>query len=134
MITKNIPKDIRPIAAYNADKQELIGIFDCVPTTRKYLYKHDVNLRIKKNILNKLNFKTKLKDTFLGFPIAIRYANESQIEILGGKSYIILNDYPTPPPHLMKCFNDTAASLKKEADFRTKIYYTELKRKKNEKL
>lgn len=134
MITKNIPKDVRPIAAYNCDKQELIGVFESIPSARRYLYKHDVNLKLKKSLVNKIQFKSKLKDTFLGFPVAIRYANEAQITILNGKEYIILNGYPIPAAYSMKCFVDTAASLKKYIDYKRSIRFTEIKRIKNEKL
>lgn len=123
-----------PIVAYNANKQELIGIFFDGSYVRRYFYQHDPNLRINKNISSFVMRNGKLKDTSFDFYVALRYANKEQIEILGDKDYVILNDYPIPISSTMKGFEDTAASLTKHLNYKRSIKFTELKRIKNEKL
>jgi hypothetical protein len=123
-----------PIVAYNADKQELIGIFFDGSFVRRYFYQNDPNLKSSKNISSFVMRKGKLKDTLFDFFVALRYANNEQIEMLGDKDYVILNGYPIPSSSTMKCFKDNAESLRKYADYKRSIYQIEKKRKKDEKL
>jgi hypothetical protein len=123
-----------PIVAYNADKQELIGIFFNGSYVRRYFYQNNPNLKASKNISSFVMRKGKLKDTSFDFKVALRYANKEQIEMLGSKDYVIFNDYPILAPSTMKGFEDTAQSLRKYADYKQSIYHAEKKRKKDEKL
>jgi hypothetical protein len=123
-----------PIVAYNADKQELIGIFFNGSYVRRYFYQNNPNLKASKNISSFVMRKVKLKDTSFDFKVALRYANKEQIEMLASKDYVIFNDYPILAPSTMKGFEDTAQSLRKYADYKQSIYHAEKKRKKDEKL
>ena len=123
-----------PIAAYNADKQELIGIFFNGGYVRRYFYQHNPTLKLTKDIPSFVTRKVKLKDTSFNFFVALRFANKEQIEMLGSKDYVILNGYPIPISSTMKGFEDTAASLTKHLNYKRSIKFTELKRIKNEKL
>jgi hypothetical protein len=123
-----------PIVAYNADKQELIGIFFNGVYVRRYFYQNNPTLKLTKDISSFVMRKGKLKDTSFDFFVALRFANKEQIEMLGDKDYVILNSYPIPISSTMKGFEDTAASLTKYLNYKRSIKFTELKRIKNEKL
>ena len=97
----------RVTAIYNADKQELIGIFSTMAIASKYLFGFK---KSGKFLTDRVKLKIKIKNSLLGCNIAIRYANEKQKEIIGNKLYIILNkDYPEMKSNLLKGSTDLRA-------------------------
>lgn len=91
-----IPED-RNIALYNAEKKELIGLFSLKCLADKYLYmdrafKLKSGTRVGKAIMT----KGKIFNSRFEFPVAVRYTNEKQDEMLGSEDYLIVNGYPEP--------------------------------------
>ena len=83
----------RPISLYNSDKKELVGVFFTQKLALKYIYGYKWASRscyLWGAIAKKMVIR---KNVLLGFPIAVRYANNEQIELLGDLDYIILNVY-----------------------------------------
>jgi hypothetical protein len=101
----------RPIAIYNAKKKELIGIFRYKVSVARYIYKnyncdksHYVEYCLKRN-------GRIIKDLVFDFKVALRYANELQIDMLGNREYIILNGYYSPTETRMEGFNYSTSNI-----------------------
>jgi hypothetical protein len=99
------PIQYRPVAVYNTTKKELVGIFRYKCLVARYIYKL-YNIDKQQNIENCLKKKGKIiKDLIFDFKIALRYATDLQIEMLGEKDFIILNNYYYPSKTRMAGFN-----------------------------
>ena len=95
----------RPIAVYNAKKKELIGIFRYKVSVARYIYK---NYNCDKNHYIEYCLKRNgriIKDLVFDFKVALRYATETQVGMLGNREYIILNGYYSPTETRMEGFN-----------------------------
>jgi hypothetical protein len=123
--------DDRPIVLYNADKKEVIGIFESQSLAGRYLYPVEKNHK-GGLIKSALSRKSKIFKSVFDFPVAIRYANEIQTELLNGEEYLIINDYPIPHSTKMKGFTTTKESFKIEAVRKFDSYRNEQKNKKSE--
>lgn len=97
----------RAITVYNADKQEVVGIFSTPTLVMKYLW---AKQKTKKPsyLFHYLHKKTQVKKTIFDFKVVVRYANQEQIEKLGEEDYIILNNYYEPPKVSMGGFTSPA--------------------------
>lgn len=91
MITDNV----KAIALYNAEKKELMGIFARCSYVVKYLLETP-NDTDQRKVYKALERKSKLENTGFIFPVAIRYASKQQIEMLEGKQFKIMGEYPVP--------------------------------------
>jgi hypothetical protein len=104
-----------PIALYNSEKLELVGIFKTKTIIGKYLYEgiyEGVKSQTKSSRVHvAISKKYQLRNTRFEFPVALRYANKKQIEILGDQDAVIFKDYP---PLILKGFHSTRYSLHKE--------------------
>lgn len=104
----------RPVAVYNCSNKELIGIFKYKVLVARYIFK---NYNCDKNhcIENCLKSNGRiLKDLKFDFKVALRYANEEQIKMLGTEDYIILNDYNKPESTRMNGFNYSTSKINKK--------------------
>lgn len=118
--------DLRPVAAYNADKQELVGIFRTHKTIARYFLKD--TYKNYSGISTALRKKTRLISK-LGFKLALRYANAAQLEILGDEEFVILGDYSQPDKSILNGFHETRRSLHKECEYKRSILLKEKRRK-----
>lgn len=90
-----------PIAVYNCEKKEVIGLFDNSVLAARYLYNDTYrSIRIRTALLYKSRTKTKYGR------IAVRACNEEQRKVLGSSGFIILNGYPDPISGQMKGFDN----------------------------
>ncbi len=96
--------DNTPVAAYNADKQELIGVFASTSLVSKYLYPVGVGNKGRSNqkIHSALRTKKRLSDTVLPNDVALRFANEAQKQMMNGEDYVIFKGYPVPLKRTMQ--------------------------------
>lgn len=107
------PIEYRPIAVYNTTKKELVGIFKYKCLVARYIYKI-YNSNKNQNIENCLKKNGKIiKDLIFDFKIAVRYATDLQIEILGKKDFVILNNYYLPSKTRMAGFDYTTSHINK---------------------
>ena len=83
----------RPIAIYNCEKKELVGVFSELMYLAKYLYPIDPK-RSYSNAYIALMKKTRIYKTALGFPVSVRFANDEQIELLVDQAAFIVDSYP----------------------------------------
>ena len=85
-----------PCALYNADKKELIGLFNSRQLASKYIYGTKTKLSNISVIINK---KTRIRasSNLLNVTIAGRNLNDNQKELLGNKPFVIVGDYKQPP-------------------------------------
>jgi hypothetical protein len=89
--------DNQPIVIYNTEKKEVIGVFSIPIKAIKYLFEDAVITEKNKSIFNyALKSKIKINETRFSFPVAARYANSVQAEMLGDKDFFILDGYPSP--------------------------------------
>ncbi len=91
MITDNV----RAIALYNTEKQELMGIFSRISYAVKYLFKASSDTD-QRRVYRALLSKAKIEGTEFEFPVAVRYASKIHIELLDGKEFKIMGNYPIP--------------------------------------
>ena len=92
-----------PVAIYNADKKELIGIFKERNILRRYLYNAFITREKSESRLRGLILKgAKSKLTKFEFNVVARYASVKQIEILQENDFVIFNEYPQPEYHRFK--------------------------------
>lgn len=89
--------NIKAVAIYNAEKKELMGVFARCNYAVKYLFK-TYNDQDQRKVYKALERKQKLEGTDFFFPVAIRYANSIQIEMLAGDEFKICGSYPIPHP------------------------------------
>jgi len=83
-----------PCALYNADKKELVGLFKSRGYAAKYIfgYRNQTFIQIVvKCVAKKLNLNP--IRTKLSYKVALRNLNREQKELLGSKSYHMLNGY-----------------------------------------
>jgi hypothetical protein len=128
---KTIINHDREVAIYNADRQELIGIFRTPSLVARYIFNEFAKGKVNR-VTNALSRKTKIMDTKFDFYIACRYASAEQLQLLDG-DYTILNGYDQPLKSSMKGFTDTAGTLKKQANINYERYKEEKKRIINDK-
>jgi hypothetical protein len=90
-----IPNEGRPVALYNADKKELIGVFSSAKVADMYLY---VTAKGGRGgvVSSYLAQKKRIKNSIFGFPVAVRYANEAQLIVLSGQDSVVMDGYPMP--------------------------------------
>lgn len=80
-----------PIAAYSCEKKELIGLFKSPVLVARYFFTDPIK---SANVREALKKRSKMGTT-VG-KIAVRACNEYQKKQLGGKEFVILNNYPQP--------------------------------------
>ena len=91
-------KHDRPIALYNCDKRECIGLFSRLVFASKYLYKDST----KTNVSTSLKSKGRMLNTIFDFPVTARFCNAEQATLLGDEKFLILNGYYEPEYYQMK--------------------------------
>lgn len=82
-----------PVALYNVDKKELIGVFINVRAASKYIHDHDYCIKEKTLRLSMLR-KAKFESKKLGCTVTLRIANTKQKEFISKEPYIIFPGYP----------------------------------------
>ena len=111
---KCLIRNERPIAIYNCEKKELIGLFSKCSLVGRYLFEPNIANRTMK-VIDRLRRKSSVKKCSLfTFPVAVRYCNESQAHLLGESDYVILSSYPEPVFSQIKGFDSTRESYYKE--------------------
>lgn len=103
---KTLIRNEKPIAIYNCNEKECIGIFKQPSLVARYLFTAGRKEVIVAKVTYALRRKTRISDV-LSFPVAIRYCNELQLKQLGNKEYIILSKYKEPSTQKMKGFTST---------------------------
>ena len=93
-----------PIAIYNCEKKELVGLFKVKTFAARYLYNGNGGRNVLK-IVNALNRRSRIKDTSFDFPIVVRACTQEQKELLSEGDFTILNGYPEPTHWQMKGFD-----------------------------
>jgi len=103
----------KPIAIYNSDKKELIGLFAELMLVAKYLRPTDVS-KMYSNLSDALYRKGAVRKTIFSFRIAIRFANDNQINLLGDKKVFIMNNYPEFDSNKLEGYHSTRSELYKK--------------------
>lgn len=93
-----------PIAIYNCEKKELIGLFKTVTFATRYLFNGAGGKKIN-SIMYALNSRRKITNSSFNFSIAVRACTQEQKDLLSNHDFIIVNDYPKPPLWQMKGFD-----------------------------
>ena len=124
----------RPVAIYNTVKKEVIGVFETQSLLARYLFPPLTN-HTSALVGRSLLYKGRILKSIFPFPVATRYANESQIKLLNGGGYVTMEGYPIANYSKMKGFDSTSESMRKEFIEKKDIFNAERKRKKttNEK-
>lgn len=86
-----------PIAVYNCDKKNVIGLFNSFTLAARYLFNDPIKAR---NLNSGLRLKCRVTTPIA--KVAVRACNEEQRKELGDNDFIILNDYPMPVCGQMK--------------------------------
>lgn len=100
------------IKVYNADKQELVGIFRTPSLVARYIYK-DYSAHRAGNINGALSNKSRIKNSDMGFVVAVRRGLDFKLP--DEKDFLIFNGYPEPVLSKMKGFTTSRHELWKEA-------------------
>jgi hypothetical protein len=81
-------KEKTPVAVYDADQKELMGVFESSVMAAKFIYGYG---RTKSDLISWITRKIKVpaKSNQLGCAIAIRFASASQSEELQGREYVL---------------------------------------------
>ncbi len=103
-------EEIIPVAVYNSDKKELVGIFATQVLVGKYLFECGENYKSKK-VNGALRYKSKLSNTIFDFKVSLRYANESQVSLLSEMDFVMMDGYPSPSRTTTLGFFDTRVTL-----------------------
>lgn len=82
----------RPMAIYNADKKELIGIFQHQISVGKFLFP-DGSYNRQRMFGEYVRRKFKSRATRFPFPVAFRNASDEQVELLGNAEYLLMEGY-----------------------------------------
>lgn len=79
---------------YNVDKKQAVAVFKKLRGISGYLYnEHSTHSKSHNKITNALRNRSKLIDCVnVNFPVAIRYANTVQRDLLGSADFIVLNN------------------------------------------
>ena len=110
-----IKNDQKPVALYNCDKQELVGVFMTTQLAGKYLFPIGKTSQRVNRVAENLRTKRRIiKETIFDFPVAVRYANDLQVEMMQDKVFFIAPGYPRPTVS-MKGFSSCSGSLTREA-------------------
>jgi hypothetical protein len=120
-----------PIALYDCNQKQLVGIFKSVTLCAKYIYGDIQNARHHTRIVS--SRKTKGRINHNGMAYTVRTANEQQQALIGSEQYVMANNYPEPTAHNMKSFDSTRISLADESMHRLDIYTNERNRKSENK-
>lgn len=82
------------ISIYNTEKKEFIGVFINYAVAARYVF-NEKSTWNHNRIWHAFALKSRLKkNTIFDFPIAVRAANDKQIELLGDADYYISEPYP----------------------------------------
>lgn len=100
----------RPIAIYNCDKKELIGLFSNVGLVAKYLNPID-NRSTEACIWAAVLRNGSMRKSKFKFKIAVRFANETQRAELSNQDVIIKKGYPEFNKNSLIGFHENRISL-----------------------
>lgn len=114
---KTVVNQDQSVVMYNADKQEIVGIFKTQGLTARYIFPLGTGGR-NRRICDTFKLKTRIANSDHGFKIALRFAKPEHIELLGDKDYIILNGYKEPNKVSMGGYTSTSLSFIKESSFK----------------
>lgn len=119
------------IALYNAEKQELIGIFSTNVLAARYLFPFGKQTQRGGGYITvALKRRGAVLSTDICKRVAVRPANEKQKEMLAGNDYVIINGYRPFIDHSDKAFSSNKESLNIGAAERNKRRWAEIKQKK----
>lgn len=86
-----------PIALYNTEKKELIGVFKEFTVLAKYLFPHYKDYdSIRRKIANSLTNQKRFKCSIFEFEVTCRYAKKQYTDELGEHDFFVIEGYPTP--------------------------------------
>lgn len=90
------------VVLYNTQKKEMMGIFRTLAIASRYVFS-ELSTWNNSRIWNAYAYRTKLHiKTNFDFPIAVRMANEKQLEKLGKNDVVIFEGYPKMKNHRVK--------------------------------
>lgn len=104
----------KPIAIYNCDKKELVGVFSELMYLAKYLYPTDTRKSYQRVYMS-LKMKTRIYKTMLSFPVSVRFASDEQVALLTDQAAVIVNNYPPFEFNKALGFNSTRESWRLDA-------------------
>lgn len=87
--------ELRPVAVYNCDKQELVGIFGTTKIASRFIYGRQKGDAMR-SLLWRLGYKCRIhpKSSNHDFILTVRYASKEQQELIKEKPYYFLhNEY-----------------------------------------
>lgn len=116
-MTKTVINQDQSVVLYNAEKQEIVGIFKTQGLTARYIFPLIGSTRTRR-ICDTLKLKTRICNSDLGFKVALRFAKNEQLEILGDKDYVILNGYKEPNKIFMAGYNDSAMNMNRKSSLK----------------
>lgn len=99
-----------PVALYNCDKRELVGLFETKALAEKYLLLENKEKKSKGFVGHSIRVKGKIKG-LTEYPVTARYCNGEQRKELGSKEYLIKNGYSNPIYNQMKGYDSTRIEL-----------------------
>lgn len=100
----------KPITVYNADKQEVVGIFTTLTLVCKY-FRPDQPQKAYSNFFDALKRKNHIRKSRFDFKLALRHATQQQIIELGERPVVILNGYPEIEFNKLKGYDSTRSDL-----------------------
>lgn len=90
---KKIERLDAKIAVYNAEKQELVGVFNNARLAAKFIYNNEIYPKDTAKIYCAAARSSKIKDKPMGFKMAFRFASKKQINLLDGEVQYITDKY-----------------------------------------
>ena len=100
------------ISLYNADKKELIGIFNSPKNAGKYLFGKQSDATINSSrIRTTIKRKGCITKNILGCRVAVRNSNEEHKKLLGDNIYWLNDGYYKPDNFLFLSYHSTREEL-----------------------
>jgi len=109
----------KPVAIYNCEKKELVGVFSEVIYLAKYLDPLETR-KAYQRVYEALKLKNRIYKSKLDFPVVVRYATDEQIELLLDRAAVIVNDYPVFEFNKAIGFHSTKEAWRIEASINMK--------------
>lgn len=81
---------------YDCDSKNLIGIFTTATSAAKYVFNGMDSGKACARFIHYFRSKNQIKDSQICKKIAVRRATETQVQILSGKEYIVMDGYLQP--------------------------------------
>jgi hypothetical protein len=86
----------KPVALYNSDKKELIGVFMTMNAAGRYLFPFASFNRTYQRVPDALRNRCGIRNSFLDCRVVVRVANKEQIATVENGVFRISDKYPEP--------------------------------------